>query len=64
MATEKLIDRIEDDLNCALATLNADLDRVAILTAALAGFSRPVPDYEPVFRHLNHLALDKHELGR
>jgi hypothetical protein len=63
MATEKATTRILRDLHGALAKLSGDLDRVEILTGALAGFSRPVPDYEPAFRHLNHLALSEHELG-
>ena len=64
MATEKPINRIVNDLNRALDTLNADLDRVAILSGALAGFSRPVPDYEPWFHHLTHSGLAEHKLDR
>jgi hypothetical protein len=43
--------------------MHADLDRVEILAAALSAFSRPVPDYEPHFRHLDHMTLSAHELG-
>jgi len=52
------------ELNRALDRLNTQLDRVAILIGALAAFSRPIPDYEPAFRHLDRLALSEHELGR
>ncbi|HEY5167511.1 MAG TPA: hypothetical protein VII80_06895 [Pseudolabrys sp.] len=43
--------------------MRADLDRVEILTAALSAFTKPVPDYEPSFRHMRHLMLTTHELG-
>jgi hypothetical protein len=63
MRTESAIDRIKRDLHRALDAMRADLDRVEILAAALAAFSRPVPDYEPAFRHMQHLTLSEHELG-
>ena len=62
MATEQATTKILSELDRVLDTLNADLDRVAILTGALAGFSRPVPDYEPMFRHLRARPLVEHEL--
>jgi hypothetical protein len=43
--------------------MRADLDRVEILAAALSAFSRPIPNYEPDFRHLDHMTLSAHKLG-
>jgi hypothetical protein len=47
-----------------LRDLHAELDRVELLAAALDAFSTPVPDYEPMFRHLAPPAreLPQHEL--
>jgi hypothetical protein len=42
--------------------MRADLDRVELLTAALSAFGRPVPDYEPGFRHLRNLTLGAHQI--
>ena len=42
--------------------IDDDMARVEILAAALSAFSRPVPDYEPAFRHMHHMALSAHEL--
>lgn len=68
MATQEtknaVLNELTNELNSALDKVHADLDRVAILTGALAGFSRPVPDYEPRFHHLSRMALPEHELGR
>jgi hypothetical protein len=63
MRTETAIDRVRHDLHRALDHMRADLDRIEILTAALGAFSRPIPDYEPSFRHMRHLTLTAHELG-
>jgi hypothetical protein len=63
MGTETATDRVKRELDGALDTLRADLDRIDILTAALIGFSKPVPDYEPTFQHMRHLTLNAHELG-
>ena len=64
MATVKALDQVKDDLHRAMDRMRVDLTRVEILTAALSAFSRPVPDYEPAFRHLHHVSLSAHELGR
>ncbi len=56
-------DRVKRELDGALDTLRADLDRIDILSAALRAFSKPVPDYEPTFQHMRHLTLNAHELG-
>lgn len=47
-----------------LRDLHTELDRVELLVAALDAFSTPVPEYEPVFRHLAPPAreLRQHEL--
>lgn len=67
MATQKPNTRILRDLDDALERmmdrLDVDLDRVQILAGALAGFVRPVPDYEPRFHHLRQAMLNAHELG-
>jgi len=63
MATEPATYRLIDELRQTLDHMNADLDRVEFLTAVLHGFARPVPEYEPRFQHLNHVALSEHELG-
>ena len=64
MAPENATDRLKRELARAVDTLRADLDRVELLTAALSAFQRPVPDYEPTFRHTQRLSLSAHELGR
>ncbi|MSO66411.1 MAG: hypothetical protein EXR03_07465 [Pseudolabrys sp.] len=63
MKSEAAIDRVRRDLRRALDTTRADLDRVEILAAALSGFSKPIPDYEPGFHHMRHLTLDAHRIG-
>jgi hypothetical protein len=54
---------MQRELDRAIAALRADLDRVELLTAALSAFGRPVPDYEPSFRHIGRTRLAAHELG-
>ena len=63
MATENATDHLKRELKRAVETLRADLDRVELLTAALSAFHRPVPDYEPTFRHAQRMSLSAHELG-
>lgn len=63
MATEIATNRIQRELEHAVATLRTDLDRIELLTAALIAFSRPVPDYEPTFRHIRPSELMAHEIG-
>jgi hypothetical protein len=41
----------------------ADLERVEILAAGLAGFSAPIPSYEPRFHHLRRPSLNARELS-
>jgi hypothetical protein len=62
MGTDAVIERIKKELLRAFDNTRAELDRIEILTAALAAFNKPVPHYEPMFRHLNHLNLKVHEM--
>jgi len=63
MATESGTERIKCELYRTMDSMRDDMARVEILTAALAAFNRPVPDYEPAFHHVHQMALDAHELG-
>jgi hypothetical protein len=63
MKTETAADQVRRELHRVHDNMRADLDRVEILAAALGAFSKPVPDYEPSFRHLRHLTMNAHELG-
>lgn len=63
MGSDSATDRIQRELGRAVEALRADLDRVELLIAALAAFSRPVPDYEPSFHHARRMGLTAHELG-
>ncbi len=63
MRTESATDGMKRELHRLLDNIRGDLDRIEILTVALNVFSRPVPDYEPHFRHLRQSTRDAHELG-
>lgn len=63
MATDDGMERIKKELHSAVDDMRVAMTRVEILTAALAVFSRPVPEYEPAFRHLHRMTLDAHRLG-
>ena len=63
MNSDMAMERVRRDLHRVLDRTRADLDRIEILTAALSAFSRPVPDYEPAFRHMHALALNRHEIN-
>jgi hypothetical protein len=47
-------DRIKRELCRALDRVRAELDRIELLSVALAAFAKPVPDYEPDFQHLRY----------
>jgi hypothetical protein len=64
MTNDAATDRIKCKLDDALNTMRSDLDRVELLAVALNTFSRPIPDYEPRFLHLNHATLGTQELGK
>ena len=61
MQAQSATDRMKRELHRLFDNIRGDLDRIDILTAALNGFSQPVPDYEPRFRHLRQ--FEAHELG-
>lgn len=63
MAPDNDIVRLEQQLNSVVEHMGGDLDRVELLAAALSAFNRPVPDYEPRFRHLRDVPLDDYELS-
>ena len=63
MNSDMAMERVRRDLHRVLDRTRADLDRIEILTAALSAFSRPVLDYEPSFRHMHALALNRHEVN-
>ena len=58
------MDRMKQELHRTIDSLRYDLTRVEILTAALAAFARPVPEYEPAFRHMHKVTRGVHELGQ
>jgi len=63
MRAETATDGMKGELHRLFDRIRGDLDRVEILTAALGAFSRPIPDYEPSFRHLRQSTGNAHELG-
>jgi hypothetical protein len=63
MKTETPIDRVRRQLKRAIANMRADLERVELLSAALNAFNKPVPDYEPGFKHVRNLTLSAHQIG-
>lgn len=54
-------DQMKSQLRRALDDTRADLDRVEIWSAGLCAFSRPIPEYQPSFQHLNS-PLTAHEI--
>ena len=62
MATDEATEKLLGNLQRMLERMNGDLDRVEILTGALRAFSRPVPDYEPIFQNLKQLPTPAQEL--
>ncbi len=63
MKSEPAIDRVRRDLHCALDNMRADFERIEILSAALGAFSKPIPEYEPGFRHVHNLTLGAYQIG-
>lgn len=64
MKSDTAIDRMKRELHRALDHTRIDLDRIEILTAAMSAFSKPVPEYEPQFQHMQGLALTRHEINQ
>ena len=63
MDTQDATSQLSRRLRRVLDNMRADIDRVEMLSAALAGFSRPVPAYEPAFHHLHAVTLRDHQIG-
>jgi len=63
MATDATTEQIKQELHRAIDSMRHDLTRVEILTAALSAFARPVPDYEPAFRHMHKATRGVYEIG-
>jgi len=61
--TEPTTDRVRHELHRVIDSMRTDLDRVELLTVALNAFSKPIPDYEPAFRHLRDADLQAYRLG-
>jgi hypothetical protein len=55
-------DRLKGDVDRAVSRIRTELDRIELLSVALGAFTKPVPDYKPGFRHLNHLSATALEL--
>ena len=63
MDTQDATSQLSRRLRRVLDNMSADIDRVEMLSAALAGFSKPVPPYEPAFHHLHAVGLREHQSG-
>ena len=63
MATDTAIDRVKSELGRTFEKRRAELDRIELLAAALAAFSKPIPDYEARFLHLRRVSHAAHELS-
>lgn len=63
MVAENAPDRLKRELKRAIDALRTDLTRIELLSAALSAFCRPVPEYEPTFRHVHPTGSPAHELG-
>ncbi len=59
---EKQTQRRKGELHNAVDTMHGELTRVEIMTAAMAAFSQPIPDYEQNFHHLRHLTASAAQL--
>lgn len=49
------VERLTREMHRELDAIDMQLARLEILTAAMAAFSRPIPDYEAGFQHQRHL---------
>jgi hypothetical protein len=61
--TESGADRLKRELHRAVERIRTELDKIDILSAAMAAFSSPVPDYEPGFRHMRHVTASVLEIN-
>jgi hypothetical protein len=64
--TTERTERLKRELDGVFKTMHAELDRAELLATALNAFCRPVPDYEPRFRHLTRSGREfgGYELGQ
>jgi hypothetical protein len=60
---EMAIEGMKRELRRALGDTCVDLERVEILSAGLAAFSKPIPEYQPGFLHLDRLSLTSYKIG-
>lgn len=61
--TESGGDRLKRELQRAVERIRTELDKIDILSAAMAAFAKPVPEYEPGFRHMRHVTASVLELN-
>jgi hypothetical protein len=55
-------DRLKRELQRTVERIRVELDKIEILSAAIVAFSKPVPQYEPGFRHLRQVTASALEL--
>jgi hypothetical protein len=48
-------ERLKREMHRALDAIDTQLAKLEILIAAMAAFSRPIPDYDAGFQHQRHL---------
>lgn len=63
METDVATERVKEELHRTIDRVRVDLARVEILTAALTAFTRPIPDYEPAFQHMQKATRGVYEIG-
>ncbi|MBS0247294.1 MAG: hypothetical protein JSR61_11790 [Proteobacteria bacterium] len=56
------VETLKHEMHRALDRIARELDKLDILAAAMAAFSRPVPDYEHGFQHLRKQTANVTEL--
>lgn len=56
-------EQLKRELQRAVERIRVELDKIEILSVAMAAFSKPVPDYEPGFRHMRHVTASALELN-
>ena len=64
MRKDSAPEQLRNEMTRLFDNIRGDLDRVELLSAALGAFSRPIPDYEPRFVHLQHGIVNAQELRR
>jgi hypothetical protein len=59
MSTDAAVDRVRSELNRAFEKTRADLERIEILAAGLAAFSKPVPAFAAALRARTAVRLER-----